>query len=226
MTEHEYKQAVRRIEECNPAEVLLPALRRGHTRANEMYLRAAMKRVGSSSGSGSSSAQLSESSSRVLGTESSTKREEAWANADDTLPGLWCERTRLFGEMNKQANKFHACKTDAERAQNSTLVLGWWDDIQAVKSKIAYYQQHGEMPPAAQDDGEELPENPALLAKKLNSLRARISQKKKQLTDLAGLDPGTPGLQSKINTAEADLKRLKFLEGMAGEKLKGYEQEA
>lgn len=211
MTAQEYTAALRRIEEGNPQEPLLPALRRGHSRANEMYLKAALKRVGI--GGSVSSGQ-------------SKKREEEGTKADETLRGLWRERTRLFGEMNKQSNLFHTCKTDAERAENSARVLGWWNDILAVKEKIAYYEQHGELPKPVQGDAEELPDNAALLAKKVNSLRARISQKKKQLQELAGLDPGTPGLQSKIESAEADLKGLKHLEGLAAQKLKGYEQTA
>ena len=115
--------------------------------------------------------------------------------------------------------------TDEERAANSARVLSWWDDIQAAKAKIAHYEQHGELPMPA-EDGDDLPDNAALLAKKLNSLRARISQVKKKITDIAGLDESTPGKQSKINAAENDLKRLRYLEGKAAVKLKEYESAA
>jgi len=226
MTAQEYTAALRRIERDSPSEVLLPALRRGHSRANEMYLRSALKRVNPTpdpSPDGRGDVEGTTARSRI---SPPIGGGDGGGVADATLRGLWAERTRLFGEMNKQSNLFHSCKTDAERATNSARVLDWWNDILAVKEKIAYYEQHGELPPVVQDEGEELPENAALLAKKLNSLRARISQKKKQLVELAGLDPGTPGLQSKIDAAESDLKRLKFLEGMAVEKLKVYEQAA
>ena len=127
--------------------------------------------------------------------------------------------------MNKHSNLCPPCTTGEERAANSAKVLSWWDDIQAAKAKIAHYEQHGTLPEPP-EDGEELPDNPALLAKKLASLRARISQVKKKITDIAGLDEGTPGKQSKINAAEDDLKRLRYLEGKAAVKLKEYEQTA
>lgn len=160
-----------------------------------------------------------------FGGEPVPTRREAGGGVDDTLRALWRERTRLFGEMNKQSNLFHSCSTDADRAANSDRVLAWWNDILAVKAKIAHYEQHGELPPVEQE-GEELPDNPVALSKKLASLRARISQVKKKLLDLASLDPSTGGKQSKIDAAENDLKRLRFQEGKAVEKLKTYEQAA
>lgn len=210
MMAEEYTAALRRIEQGNPKEVLLPLLRKGHSRANEIYLRSALKRV----------------AEPAMG-EPDAPEEPEKHPVDDVLRGLWKERTRLFGEMNKQSNLFHTCKNDAERAANSAKVLSWWDDIQAVKAKIAHYEQYGSLPTLGDGgDGDELPDNPALLSKKLNSLRARISQVKKKITDIAGLDEGTPGKQSKINSAEDDLKRLRYLEGKAAVKLKEYEQTA
>lgn len=209
MTTTQYLADVALIERYNPGEVLLPTLRAGHSRANEMYLRAALKRV----------------PDPAMGAPDDPE-EPDWKGqtpyADETLRALWRERTRLFGEMNRQSNRFHDCKTDEQRAENSRLVLGWWADILSAKAKIAYYEQHGELPPVA-EEGDELPDNPVALSKKVASLRARISQTKKKLTDLAGLDPGTPGLQSKIDAAENDLKQLRFQAGKAEEKLKGYE---
>jgi len=220
MTADEYTAALRRIEQGNPTEALLPVLRTGHNRANEMYMRAALKRVNPSpdpSPEGRGDAARS--------TSPLHSGEGMGGGADDTLRALWRERTRLFGEMNKQSNIFHTCKSDAERAANSARVLSWWDDIQTAKAKIAHYEQHGELP-TPEHEGEDLPNNAALLSKKLNSLRARISQVKKKITDIAGLDEGTPGKQSKIDAAENDLKQLQFLAGKAAVKLKEYEQTA
>ena len=221
MTADEYTAALRRIEQGNPTEALLPVLRTGHNRANEMYLRAALKRIRPTPGpSPEGRGDAAHSTSPLLFGGGA-----GGGVADETLKSLWRERTRLFGEMNKQSNLFHACKTDEERAANSARVLSWWDDIQAAKAKIAHYEQHGELPMPA-EDGDDLPDNAALLAKKLNSLRARISQVKKKITDIAGLDESTPGKQSKINAAENDLKRLRYLEGKAAVKLKEYESAA
>lgn len=213
MTADEYTAALRSIEQGNPTEALLPVLRTGHSRANEMYMRAALKRL------------IPPKSAELEGSSHEPDWKGQTPYADDTLRALWRERTRLFGEMNKQSNLFHTCKTDEERAANSARVLSWWDDIQAAKAKIAHYEQHGELP-TPEHEGDDLPDNPALLAKKLASLRARISQVKKKITDIAGLDEGTPGKQSKIDAAENDLKQLQFLAGKAAVKLKEYEQTA
>ena len=145
MTKEQYTEAVERIARLNPGELLLPALRKGHSAATEIYLRSALRRCPDE--------------------EPDWKAQTPYA--DETLRALWRERTRLFGEMNKQSNLFHACKTDEERAANSAKVLSWWDDIRAVKSKIAWYEAHGELPPVAEED-DELPDNPALVFASMN----------------------------------------------------------
>lgn len=202
MTHQEYSQHLLRIERDNPTEVLLPALRSGWSRANEMYMRAALRRVN---------------------TVAEKVAEPAIARqADGNLRALWSERTRLFGEMNRLSNHFHECRTDADRAGNSAAILHKWQEILAVKSKIAHYEQHGELPPEPEEE-DELPENPVLLSKKLNSLRAGISQTKAKLESAAGLDDATPGKAANIERLEAKLKRLKHLGGLAEVKLKSYE---
>lgn len=202
MTPQEYSAHLLRIERDNPTEPLLPALRAGWSRANEMYLRAALRR---------------------MATVAEKTAEPAIARpADDKLRALWSERTRLFGEMNRLSNHFHDCKNDAERADNSAAILHKWQDILSVKTKIAHYEEHGELPPEP-EEGDELPENPVLLLKKLNSFRAGISQTKAKLESAAGLDDNTPGKAANIEKLEAKLKRLKHLGGLAEVKLKGYE---
>lgn len=210
MTPQEYSQHLLRIERDNPTEVLLPALRSGWSRANEMYLRAALRRLVVSE-------QLSESFKL---SESSPK--ETAKPADATLRALWAERTRLFGEMNKMSNFFHDCKTDEERAANSAAILRKWQEILVVKGKIRHYEEHGEMPPE-QEEEDILPDNPVLLSKKLNSFRAGISQTKAKLEAAFGLDDATPGKAANIERLEAKLRRLKHLSGLAEVKLKGYE---
>lgn len=208
MKEAEYIEHLGRIVRQNPAEPLLPALRAGYSRANVLYIKAALRRMPTAGSD----------------MEAEPRWQDRTHHADETLRALWRERTRLFGMMNKQSNAFHNCRTDDDRADNSRRVLSWWDDILAVKAKIAYYEQHGALP-AEPEEADELPDNPVQLSKRLNSLRARISQKKAQLRDLAGLDEGTPGKQSKIDAAERDLKALKHQAGMAEVKLRVYGQE-
>lgn len=222
MNERQYKVNLAELEANNPGEPLLSTLRGGWSEINVLYMGVALKRMptvledeGAWDGPGEA-----ESPKGII-----TALNKGAITPDDVLRGLWAERTRLFGMMNKQSNLFHTCKTDEERDLNSKKVLRWWADILAAKAKIEYYEQHGELP-KTEDEEDELSANPALLAKQLNSIRARISQTQKKISDLAGLDPKTPGKESKIADAEASLRNLKHLKGMAEQKMKFHEQEA
>ena len=208
MSASEYWDQVELIELGNPKELLLPSLRNGFTRVNQAYLAAALKRLPDPD----EISNISDEISDIMEMD-----------PDDTLRELWRKRTLLFGEMNKLSNLFHECTTDQQRASNSLKVMAIWSKIQDVKAEIEYYKANGEALISA-DDADQLPDNPVALSKKLNSLRARISQKKQQLVTIAGLDEGTDGKQSKIDAAEEDLKRLKHLAGLAEQKLKTHEQ--
>jgi hypothetical protein len=216
MNERQYLKHLADIERRNPGEPLLSTLKDGFSRVNCLYMGVAIKRLPT---------EMEPDWEEETEAEQKHAHADRAGNADETLRKLWAERTRLFGEMNKQSNEFHKCKTDADRVGNSTKVLGWWKDIQAAKARIEYYEQHGEMP-KYEEEGDELSDNPALLAKQLGSLRARISQTQKKIADLAGLDPNTPGKEAKIADTEAALRNLKHLKGLAEQKMKSHEQEA
>jgi hypothetical protein len=125
--------------------------------------------------------------------------------------------------MNKQSNLFHACKSDEDRAANSEKVLGWWKDILRIKGNILHYEEYGELPKSAAV-GDELSDNAVSLGKQLASIRARISQTQAKITEVASLDPNTPGKEAKIQDYEVKLRDLKHLRGLAEQKLKSYEQ--
>lgn len=212
MREWQYDEHLELIERHNPGEPLLHSLRSGYSAINVLYMASALKRMPTI---------LEENEvDEDLQLEAEEKREPV--EVDDTLMALWSQRTALFGLMNKQSNKFHLCGNDEQRAANSALVLKYWDDIQSVKAKIAYYEEHGEMPKAQTNHKEVIADNPAKLAKQINSIRARISQRKRKLVDLAGLDPNTPGRQKKIDEAEVDLRQMRYTLGMAEQKMKAY----
>lgn len=204
MTAEQYNDLLAQIERRNASEPLLPLLRGGYTAANAVYMKHAARRL-------------------PIEVDEGPDVEEPEAmksNADDTLRGLWRERTRLFGEMNKQSNRFHDCRTDEERGDNSRMVLAWWGDILAVKAKIRYYEQHGELPAEVADPASELPDNAAALAKRINALRVQISQRKSQLVELAGLDESTPGKAGKIEKLEKEIRERRHWLGLAEEKMK------
>lgn len=188
MTAQQYNEALERVERRNPDEVLLPTLRAGHSRINEVYLRAALRRL-------------------PPAPEVPHPREQRYF--DQNLRELWAERSRLFGEMNKRSNHFHECKTNDERAANSREIRRIWDRILEVKGKIEYYEAHGELPEEVSEERFPLPDEPVALMKKLNSIRAQISQVKKRLDDLGALTQGHPD-RSKIGDAEARLAELKL----------------
>lgn len=197
MKQDEYVDRVTRLENANPAEPLLPALRRGFLPINRLYLKLAEARA----------------PTEIVGEEESFG---PLPNADETLRGLWGERGRLFGLMNKQSNVFHQCETDAQRRENSQKVLAFWNGILQVKAKIAHCEQHGEMPgECAADD---LPDNPVQLGLKLNSFKVQLSKARGLVRHLA--EKGAPG--ANIDEAEAKVRRWAHLKGLAEEKLKTY----
>ncbi len=191
MTPAQYAAAVALLEKRNPGEPLLATLRRGHSRMNEVYLRAATRR-------------LTPDAPPVR------KREQRFA--DQVLQGLWRERTQLFGEMNKRSNNFHECRSDDERKANSREIRRIWGEILRVKERIDYYEQFGELPAPVDGERFPIPENPVEMVKKLNSIRAQISQTKKRLDDLAELPDGHHD-RVKISEYEVKLKELQLYSG-------------
>lgn len=192
MSPSDYVEALARIETGNPTEPLLPALRRGWSRVNAIYMAAALKRL--------------------------PAPEPVWQDqtpfADENLRGLWAERTRLFGEMNRRSNQFHDCKSDEDRAANSREIRRIWGLILAVKERIEHYEAHGELPEEPSEERFPLPDEPVALMKKLNSIRAQISQGQRRLDDLGALPDGHPE-REKIADVEGRLAELKLYRGHA-----------
>ena len=222
MNERQYKARLAELEANNPGEPLLLTLRSGWSKINVLYMGIALKRM-------PTVLELEDdevievTTSAGLGKPIVAKVTFKNGAPDDTLRGLWAERGRLFGQMNRQSNEFHKCKTDEERAENSAKVLGWWKAILRVKGNILHYEEYGELPKATQP-GDELSDNAVALGKQLASIRVKISQTKAKITELAGLDPNTPGKEGKIQDYESKLRELNHSKGLAEQKLKSYEQ--
>jgi hypothetical protein len=223
MNERKYNAHLAELELNNPGEPLLQALRGGWSKINVLYMGIALKRMPT---------VLELDEEEMIEVKTGTRpgkpivAKVTFKNGtpDDTLRQLWAERGRLFGQMNRQSNEFHKCKTDADRVGNSAKVLGWWKDILRVKGNILHYEEYGELPKVAQQ-GDELSDNAVALGKQLASIRAKISQTKAKITELAGLDPNTPGKEGKILEYEQKLRELIHNRGLAEQKLKSHEQE-
>jgi hypothetical protein len=222
MNERKYNAHLAELEVNNPGEPLLQALRGGYSKINVLYMGIALKRM-------PTVLELEEDERYVTGygqkpvTGVIVPVKYKDKQPDEILRALWAERGRLFGQMNRQSNEFHKCKTDDDRADNSAKVLSWWKDILRVKGNILHYEEYGELPKATQP-GDELSDNAVSLGKQLASIRAKISQTKAKITELAGLDPNTPGKEGKIQEYEQKLRELIHNRGLAEQKLKSYEQ--
>lgn len=218
MNERQFNQHLADIAFRNPGEPLLPVLRGGWSRLNVLYMGVALKRMPT----------LLEEDEQVVeilpGTAVKATVTFKTGAPDETLRKLWAERTRLFGEMNKQSNMFHLCTTNEGRAEVSRKVMGIWQQILRVKGNILYYEDNGELPKVVQAE-DSLSDNPATLVKQLSSYRAQISQTKAKLASIAGLDPSTPRKEDKISELEAKLRDLTHLKGLAEQKMRSYEQQ-
>ncbi len=208
MKETQYQELLERIERENPGEALLPALRSGYSRINAIFMESAAKRL--------------PDEDAAPETDDEPEYPELDGDQNDLLNGLYDEKRSLFSRMYRQSNVFHSCRSDAERAENSRAVLAFWNEIQQVKARIKYFLEHGELP-RPEAEGDDLPDNPVLLAKKLNSLRVQISQVQKRLEALAERPDTDPDKARLIQDAEAQRRKKLHLKGLAEQKLKSLE---
>lgn len=211
MKEAEYNELLERIERGNPQEPLLSTLQRGYSRVNAIFMVSAAKR-------------LPKEVEEVEGDPNEYLEDEPEFNDEqnDVLNGLYDEKRSLFRRMYKQSNVFHLCRSDEERAANSREVLAIWDAILRIKAQIAYFEEHGELP-RPEAEGDDLPDNPVLLGKKLNSLRAQISQIQKRLEALAERPDSDTDKVRLIQEAENNRRNKIHLRGLAEQKLKSLE---
>lgn len=201
MTKQEYNEYLRRIREANPEEPLLGKLRTGYSAINVIFMKSAMKRL----------PKVQEEKK-----EGRDEEEEIDSANNPVLKELWARKGQLFRQRAKWSNQFHECKTDAERRAVSDGIMKVWEDIQDIERKIAFVQRSGSLP-----EGEErfpLPDDPIALMKKLNSIRAQISQRQQKLRELAQLPNDDPSKAVKITQTEAELAELKLYRGHAEEK--------
>lgn len=210
MTKEEYQRSLNRIEVENPDEVLLRELRKGYDRLRIIYMRHALRRV---EGVGT---RAIAHAIEPEPTEFDAKK------ADETLKELWRARKSLFGKMNQTSNRFHDCKSDAERAKVSDEIISIWNEILHLKAKIAHYEKNAELP---DETGARfpLPNDSVGVMKKINSLRAQISQVKKQIDALGELQADDPE-RSRIEEREKRLRELRLYLGHAETRLKTFEK--
>jgi len=177
----DYIASLQWIELKAPSHPLLPALRSGHTRMYELYMQQVLKTIPTPSAPASRSEN------------------------NPQLAILYKEKKTLYGSRAKLSNQFHACNTNAERTRVSIDIQLIQDQIERVRRRINHYEQHGELP--KDENGEEIQKTGVELMKQLNSVRARISQCKRQIESIAGL-PADHEDRDKIAHYEKRLKEL------------------
>lgn len=216
MSYQEYNANLAKLERDNPGEPLLKALRSGYTAINVVYMRAALKRISASTHTGSFQVTTGSETKAVV----VTMKPQPGKKADETLRKLWADRQHLFGDLNKASNHFHKCKNDAERKENSQRIKGIWDEIIAVKERIAHYEEFGSLPEPKSVEKFPLPDDPVSLVKKLNSIRALISQEQKKLRELFELNDNHPDKAQRIKESEERRAHLILYKEHAENKIK------
>lgn len=186
MTEKKYWQTVKILEEQDPEHILLATLQRGYSKINIVYLRAAVKDMPPPD-------------------HDTTDHTDDIDPEDPTYKMLKIQERNLFTERAKLSNAFHTMTTNEARAANSEAIGRVQKHLQALWKKIEHYQEFGTLPSSAENETYPLPKDRGLLAKKINSIRAMISQAKKKLDAL--FDDKAP--KSEIDKAE---KRLQYLQ--------------
>jgi hypothetical protein len=128
-------------------------------------------------------------------------------HTDERYRWLNKEKASLYVAMRKERNRYHDCKTDAERLVVNSKIQAMWQEFLALKRKMEHFEATGEHEAEISDEKYPLPTDPVALLKKLNSIRASISAEKKRLRDLA-IAPDSPEKTEKIKAAEARLADL------------------
>ena len=154
MTEAEYQRLFRGLPKGVRAHPLYGVCKAGYSAVNAIYLQALLR-------------------VNVL--------EEEVPAADsvpDVVRELWRQRHVLFGQMAKQSNRFHACKSKEERAGVSVQIMGIWAQITQVKQQIADFEASGKLP-AASEPEKKL--DPVEALRQVNNCRSQISKAKARM---------------------------------------------
>ena len=173
MTQEEYWQKVNFVCENAPKHPLINKLTEAYSQINVMYLRYVLKQL----------------VNRDLDVEPAPRRsalKEKLIDSDDlNLRKLYIKKSSLFTDRAKQSNQFHECRNDDQRAALSDQIQITQKAIEAIMQTIRHYQEFGSLP--EDDERYPIPKNPIELARKLNSIRVRISQIKKEIEQIAEL---------------------------------------
>lgn len=200
MTQQEYTANLLTIARENPTEPLLATLKGGYSRLNVVYMRAALERL--------------EETDEIPPIEANDDENDE--RSDDPR---WNELTRGiregYNEVRRVHNLYFGCKTPGDFVQVATQMREAWDATQrAISARKAY-----ELGGFSEEETDEIPENPALLAKMLNSLRVKRTQHQNKIVELA-----KAGDTQKLKAKEASLAKIKIQIGIVEQRLREHEK--
>lgn len=202
MTAAEFSEKLAQLIAADPQNVMLPLLRRGWSASNEILLKMQLKKLPAS--------VMSDTSTPTAGkNEPETDLEDDTPDApeDENLRRMRANLASSFGERAALSNRIPDTPSRSARAALS-------DEIQVVQRRIGqqmrdirHYRLHGTLP--EQHEEYPIPRDPFALDALINSLRASISRKKKDIENLRREDLTKPTIARKCETAEKKLRDLK-----------------
>lgn len=164
MTEAQYSRYLEDVRRLTPKAPLLPTLMQGYSKINVIYMRHALS---------------------ALPEEAEMVEETVEAPPiTDTKSALWAKRQTTYAAMLRRSNDFHNCKNDQERAKLSDELGEMYQEFLRLKRLCDSGATEDEIETAEAQE-EQIPDNPIELMKYINSIRARISQRRSQILKIA-----------------------------------------
>lgn len=199
MNEKDYIEHLAILEENAPAHPLLRVLRQGFSLINSKYLEHALRQ----------SRQQAEPPPQTFDFEDPEAEEDTDDPVEDEKLKTWRTQLRsLFRQREELSDKFHDLHTTEERAHNSEDIQIIQRNIARLMQRIRYYKVHGTLPPD-DEGGFYVAKDGLELSKQLNSLRANVSRKKRDLRELQEGDLSDMARMRQIEKAERKLAELR-----------------
>lgn len=164
MDKVDYIAGLELLKAKNPEHPLIPAIERGHSYMNCVYLEKALSTIPDE-----------------IDEEEDEYYEDLDASPSPQLDKLYDKMRELFTERAKLSNQFHDVATDLDRARISTSISKVQDSLETLFKQISYFRKHGKMPLETIDDRYPIPGTEWETIKKRNSLRSSISRAEKEL---------------------------------------------
>lgn len=194
MSDEKYHTVLEQLQEADPTNPLLRFLKSGPSVQNWLLLKRAI-------------AKVREKPEPLSDQEADDQDESTDPVQDETLRLMRVDLRKLFTERNILSDRFHELKSVDMRRGNSEEIQIIQRNIERLMKNIRHYKIHGQMPEGGRSKYY-VPKDGLELAKRMNSLRANISRKKREIEQLRENIKG-PEDERKL---EAELNKLADLQ--------------